>query len=319
MVAGLGHTVWAQPAAAEACGKPGWKQEQHLFDLRRRHRECGTLGLFTSCSGTGQGGRWLLHSPAANGGPTRERRGNGGSGRQCPLLLPPTARQPHAGSCSHRLCSLQAPAVRRGPSLSGHRRCADLWAMSSFDERLLLRHASFKKGIEAGDMQQRLRELAGELWRQDHEDKLWSRRSEGFLLEQQLVEQPAIVEVDLAGEADAMMVEDLLSQLPRVRSRLLADVDPSGQLDALRLLRSLLGDLPSCLVTLAETAEVAEIRVEAMAALADLACSSVEKALLVAESGALPLCVRLLQSADEALGQESFRALQGVRQTAEIF
>mmetsp|Transcript_38778 Transcript_38778/g.80652 ORF Transcript_38778/g.80652 Transcript_38778/m.80652 type:complete len:201 (-) Transcript_38778:105-707(-) len=200
--------------------------------------------------------------------------------------------------------------------------------MSSFDERLLLRHASFKKGIEAGDMQQRLRELAGELWRQDHEDKLWSRRSEGFLLEQQLVEQPAIVEVDLAGEADAMMVEDLLSQLPRVRSRLLADVDPSGQLDALRLLRSgicaetsagLLGDLPSCLVTLAETAEVAEIRVEAMAALADLACSSVEKALLVAESGALPLCVRLLQSADEALGQESFRALQGVRQTAEIF
>eukprot|EP00931_Biecheleriopsis_adriatica_P108563 TRINITY_DN82896_c0_g1_i1.p1 TRINITY_DN82896_c0_g1~~TRINITY_DN82896_c0_g1_i1.p1 ORF type:complete len:204 (-),score=54.86 TRINITY_DN82896_c0_g1_i1:69-680(-) len=203
--------------------------------------------------------------------------------------------------------------------------------MSAFSERLLQRQHGYKRGIEAGDMQRRLRELTAELWRHDHQEKLQSRRDACDVL----FEEPSAetFQVDTAGELDAMLLEDLTLQLPRLRQQLWSPGNTAAQLRALQRLRSIwaeasskvpmsiFGDIPRCLVQLTSAAEMpCEVRTEAMRAIADLACSGdLAQTLAVAEVGALPVCVRLLQSPDEALREEASRALDGVRQSGEIF
>ncbi|CAJ1364495.1 unnamed protein product, partial [Effrenium voratum] len=129
-------------------------------------------------------------------------------------------------------------------------------------------------------------------------------------------------------EVDAMLLEDVMSQLPNLRAELL-DASVSAQLGALSRLRRLwaeeslplriFGDLPNVLVSQAarETTQF-EVRAQALACLGDLA-QSLDRAVAVAESGALPLCVQLLQSSDEDVRTEAFRVLQNVRQQGDIF
>eukprot|EP00438_Fugacium_kawagutii_P001848 Skav207823 [mRNA] locus=scaffold1099:8472:8945:- [translate_table: standard] len=155
-----------------------------------------------------------------------------------------------------------------------------------------------------------------ELWRQKPEEKLWRRR---------LVE--GAMEVD-GMELDAMLVEDLMSKLPALRTRLMTLDSTGDQLDALREIRKMwsdcdtpiciYGDIPKCLVTLVKVPDLPnELKVEALAALADLA-SSEKGALAVADLGALPLCVSLLQSPEE-IREEAFRVLHGVHEKAGVF
>ena len=186
----------------------------------------------------------------------------------------------------------------------------------AFQERLAQRHAAFKRGAEVGDLQQRLRDFTAELWRQEHEEKLWRHRGAGMNTEESM-------EVD-GLEVDAMFLEDLMSRLPVLRARLIS-ASPPEQLDALRELRQMcsgevplriFGDIPKCLVRLLDV-DLVEVKIEALAMLADLA-STEKGANLVSESGALPICVRLLQSSEE-LREEAFRVLHEVHEKSEVF
>eukprot|EP00435_Cladocopium_sp_Y103_P037887 s3579_g10.t1 len=203
---------------------------------------------------------------------------------------------------------------------------SDFKKMAAFQERLAQRHAAFKRGAEVGDLQ-RLRDFAEELWRQEHEEKLWRRRG--------VIEDA--MEVD-GLEMDAMLLEDLMSKLPSLRTALIS-VDSRDQLDAVREIRrmwsqcsgessgfssairisvSIFGDIPKCLVKLARVQDLlCEVRVEALAALADLA-SSEKGAMVVAEIGALPLCVSLLQSSEEEIREGAFRVLHSVHEKGEV-
>mmetsp|Transcript_29464 Transcript_29464/g.63810 ORF Transcript_29464/g.63810 Transcript_29464/m.63810 type:complete len:191 (-) Transcript_29464:110-682(-) len=190
--------------------------------------------------------------------------------------------------------------------------------MAAFQARLAQRHAAFKRGAEVGDLQ-RLRDFAEELWRQEHEEKLWRRR--GVM---------DAMEVD-GLEMDAMQLEDLMSKLPSLRAALIS-VNSRDQLDAVREIRKMwaetgetsapiriFGDIPKCLVRLARVQDLlCEVRVQALAALADLA-SSEKGAMVVAEIGALPLCVSLLQSSEEEIREGAFRVLHSVHEKGEVF
>ena len=109
------------------------------------------------------------------------------------------------------------------------------------------------------------------------------------------------------------MLEDLLSGL-------LSEATAPA---ALRRLRGLWAsglplraccELPQQLVRLAD-AGPREQRLEALAALAEVA-QDVE---LLLETRALPLCVALLQSSDEALREQACKVLETVRQQGEVF
>eukprot|EP00913_Durusdinium_trenchii_P031626 g29616.t1 len=163
--------------------------------------------------------------------------------------------------------------------------------MSALHERLAQRQLAFKRGT-VGDLQ-RLRDFTADAWRQQHDQKLWMHRSEG------LAARECLMEVD--GERmHVAVLERIVPQLPDLRR-----LTPK--------------EIPSCLAQLAQKSDSPEeIRVEALAALADLAGSN-RGALLVAEVGALPLCVRMLQSSDEATREAAMRVLNQVQQNSDVF
>ncbi|CAK9089292.1 unnamed protein product [Durusdinium trenchii] len=116
--------------------------------------------------------------------------------------------------------------------------------------------------------------------------------------------------------------------MPHGGARLMSTGDELRALQDVRSILSEFGEepirifgqeIPSCLAQLAQKSDSPEeIRVEALAALADLAGSN-RGALLVAEVGALPLCVRMLQSSDEATREAAMRVLNQVQQNSDVF
>ena len=130
--------------------------------------------------------------------------------------------------------------------------------------------------------------------------------------------------MEVNGEMDAMLLEDLLSQLPSLQRRLLSE-HPEDALQATRRLAGLwadglplraFSDLPQHLVQLAgDAARPREPRLAALQAL----CHVAPDTDLLHESRALPLCVGLLQSADEGLRDQAFQVLERVRQQGDVF